>query len=244
MTGSDWVTKIKNPRKMKKRLLCCYFLCTTFLLIGQIKEKKNFEFGLVFGFKYNNLKTELSDWNALGIANSINSLETENRLGFDLGLLYKFNLTDHFAIVPQTILSFQNSTFKYDLTNEISHQEIITPVAVNIPLHFVFTRPLNKKINPSVLLGIRYIVDITDYDISDFDLNTPFDEFKLRLQKQSTALDLGIGAEIKTKKFNLKPELLYSLGLEDFKGTETDIFNTAIASLHQDKIGIRILFYK
>lgn len=230
---------------MKKILLCCsFFLCTTILLIGQTQEKKNFEFGLVFSLKYGHLKTEASDLNALGIANSINSLETENRVGFDLGLLYKFNLSDHFAIVPQTILSFQNSTIRFDLANNLSHQEIITPVAVNIPLHFVFTRPLNKKINPSVILGIRYIVDITDYDISDFDLNTPFDEFKLRLQKQSTALDLGIGAEIKTKKFNLKPELLYSLGLEDFTGTDTDIFNSAIASLHQDRIGIRVLFYK
>lgn len=138
---------------MKKQLLFCYFLCTTFLLIGQIQEKKKFEFGLIFSLNYDYLKTELSNWNELGITNSINSLETKSKAGFDLGLLYKFNLSDHFAIVPQTILSFQSSNFKYNLTNEETHREVITPVTLDIPLHFVFTRPTTNKITPSIALG-------------------------------------------------------------------------------------------
>lgn len=229
---------------MKKRLLCCYFLCTTFFLIGQQQEKKNFEFGLVFSAKYDYLKTELSDWNALGINNSLNKFTTENKVGFDLGLMYKFNLSDYFAIVPQTLLSFQGSNFNYDLTNATTHQEGIMPATLNLPLHFVFTKPLNEKLSPSVLLGIRYILDITNYDVDDTFQNTPFLDYKFNPKKQSTALDLGVGLEINTKKFKLKPELLYSLGLENLAVDESDFYNAAVEGLHQDKIALRVLFYK
>ena len=229
---------------MKKYLLCCYFLCTTFFLIGQHQEKKKFEFGLVFSAKYDYLKTELSDWSALGIDNSVNSLTTENRVGYSVGLLYKFNVSDYFSIVPQTLLSFQESNFNYDLTNATAHQEAIIPAALSVPLHFVFTKPLNEKLNPSVLLGIRYNLDITNYDVDDTFQNTPFLDYKFKPKKQSTALDLGIGLEIKTKKFNLKPELLYSLGLENLAVSNADFYNTAVAGLHQDKIALRVLFYK
>ncbi len=229
---------------MKKYLLCCYFLCTTFFLIGQHQEKKKFEFGLVFSAKYDYLKTELSDWNALGINNSLNRLTTKNKVGFDLGLMYKFNLNDYFAIVPQTLLSFQRSNFTYDLTNATRHQEAIMPAALSVPLHFVFTKPLNEKFNPSVLLGIRYNVDITNYDVENPFQNTPFLDYKFRPKKQSTALDLGVGIEINTKKFKLKPELLYSLGLENLAVDNSDFYNAAVAGLHQDKIALRVLFYK
>ena len=121
---------------------------------------------------------------------------------------------------------------------------MVMPAALNLPLHFVFTKPLNEKISPSVLLGIRYILDITNYDVENPFQNTPFDDYKFRPKKQSTALDLGVGLEIITKKFKLKPELLYSLGLENLANKETDFYNAAVTNLHQDKIALRVLFYQ
>ncbi len=99
---------------MKKMLFAAMLLSISSLLLGQQTEKKKFEFGLIFTGKIDYLKPEFTDWNELGISNELNQVNTKNRLGFGLGLLYKFNVTDHFAIVPQTILTFQQSQLQYD----------------------------------------------------------------------------------------------------------------------------------
>lgn len=231
---------------MKKLLFAVVLLSTSFLLYGQQAQKKKFEWGPIFTVKVDYLKTDFTDWNELGISNDLQQITTRNKLGFGLGLLYKFNITDHFAIVPQTILSFQESQLRFDLPNQENHQERIVPTTLSLPLHFVFSRPINNKLESSILLGMRYNIDIFDYSTPPASFpSRPYPEYNLDLDRQSYALDLGIGMVLKTKKFNLKPELMYSLGLTNLKGNSTgDVFNDALAEVYQDRIAFRLLFFK
>ena len=214
-------------------LVCCCLLSTQLLIAQEDMPLKKVEYGIFTQINYGHLHVEETDWDALGISNEINSLETQNRMGFGLGILAKFRLTKLLSIVPQSMLIFQNNRLAFDLENSEDHKENIEPATLAFPLHFVFTQSKWAKWNPSVLIGGRYIYDLSDGGTAS----------RLALKQHDFAIDLGTGVEIRFDKFKMKPELLVSLGMIDLKNEQADVLNRAIASVHQDQIAFRVLFY-
>ena len=159
-------------------------------------------------------------------------MKTQNRIGFNLGAMYHLQLNERFAIAPQTIISFQNSELNYDLENLAPHTETIQPTTLIFPIHLVFSNDKKGKFKSSVLLGGRYT-----YDISKKETAT-----KLNLNRSGFSIDLGTGLTIRLKKVNIKPELIYSLGLTNLKPKLTEgLYHSAIKSIHRDKISFRLI---
>lgn len=214
-------------------LFCCCLLATQPITAQEEVPYNKVEYGILMQANYGYVHVEQTDWENLGISDEINSLETQNRMGFGLGIMAKFNLTKLISIVPQSMLFFQNNQLAFYLENLEDHSENIEPVTLAFPLHFVFTKRKWAKWNPSVLLGGRYIFDLSDGGTAS----------RLALKQHDFAIDLGTGVEIKFDRFKMKPELLVSLGMVDLKKDQADVLNAAIASVHQDQIAFRISFY-
>jgi hypothetical protein len=220
------------------RNIFLFILCCTLFTVGNAQETpeyKKTEFGILMQANFGYLKVDQSDWNNLGINNEINALETQNRFGFGLGILAKFNITKNLSIVPQPSLYFQDNRLNFDLETLNDHEEEIKPVALALPIHLVFTKRKWKKWNPSVALGARFV-----YGIDASDTPSP-----LSVQNHDIAIDFGAGVEIKFNHFKVKPELLVSRGLMNLKEVDDAItlVETSVASIRQDQIALRVSFY-
>ena len=220
----------------KIALLCGLCLAYTFAFAQnteETKSNKSISLGIQLGVDYNYLKLENSDWDQLGIADDIQSLNAQSKVGFNIGLLANFKLSNLFSIVPQALISFQETALNYKFTNQPDYDDAVEPVAIVLPLHFVFTNPQETKFRPSVFAGPRY-----SYGISKTNENS-----LLTINHNSFSFDLGTGLEINMNRVRLKPELLYSFGLSKLNTDDTDIYHQSINHLSQDKISFRILFY-
>ena len=214
--------------------LLILFLSVQNLSAQTDSSPKLVEYGIMMGAHLGHLKTDLSDWESAGISNELRSLETQNRVGFSLGILAKIRISQLFSIVPQANLTFLDGRLNYDLESQNDHQESLEAVLVEFPLHFVFTHSKYKRVNPSIFFGGRYAYDLRDAEDTDF---------KLQLKKHDFMLDLGTGLEIKLKRFKVKPELMYSLGLANLKDSGEAFFNSAIEGIYRDRIALRVSFY-
>lgn len=227
---------------MKRLFLIGIVLSMTQYAIGQKFEKNNF--GILLSSDFNYLKPTYSDWKEAGIQDELNAVTTQQKLGFTCGLLYKFNLTERLSLIPQTLLSIQESNLNFDVENEENHREVIALAAISFPIHLVWTKHNNKKVNPSITIGGRFIQDITNRKEPPANSAFLYTDYKLAVKKFDMTIDLGTGLEIPLKKMTIKPELLYSFGLVNLKDSGEGIYNSAISSLNSDKISFRLLFYR
>ena len=226
------ILSIHKIHRMKKFAFLSILIFNSILIFAQNSSNKDFfKISPLIGLDFGHLKVENSD---LGIANEINSLETQNNFGFSLGLKYDFNITNQFSISPQTLISFQSSSLNFDLENQDNREEDVEPVTIEIPIHFTFKKISEKRINPVVFGGLRYIYDISNEEEDD----------RLDLKKNDFAIDSGAGLEVKLDKYNLRAEFIYTLGLVNLKNSNTDIFNSAINSINRDRISFRIILSK
>lgn len=217
---------------MRKIALVSIIVFVAALLKAQSSESTSFiQISPLAGIDFGYVKVENSDWESLGIANEINELKVQNKFGFSLGLMYRFNISEQFSIAPQTIIAFQKNMLIYDLENQDNHQASIRPALIELPLHFVFSQSKNKKVSPQVFGGGRYTHDISKQE----------PDVKLNLKKNNFAIDLGTGLDIAFNKFSLKPELIYSFGVVNLKNNDADLFNSAIERISRDKISFRIV---
>lgn len=201
--------------------------------LSNTPTSKSFGFGVLMSLDYDYVKTENSNWEALGINTDLQTLETQNKMGFSLGLIYRLQLSERFAVVPQTLLSFQDNRLNYTLENQTTHEESLEAALLAVPLHFVFTDVKGEKYNPAITIGGRYTYDISDKN----------EDALLNVKKHDFAVDLGVGLEVKMKKFAMKPQLMYTFGLANLKDGNATIYNQAISHISRDKIALRFLFY-
>lgn len=217
---------------MKKiKILLALLVITQFAFAQAPVSPKTFPMGIILGTDFSHLQARSGP-----ISNSpleYTTLETEARLGFNLGILYRFQLNESFDIVPQAILSFQENTVDYRTQNQTIEKTTIQPLTVELPVHIVFTKDFDKKISPSVSLGARYIHDITKRE----------GDYQQDLKHNDFAIDLGGGLEINFNKFKMKPELLYSFGTTNLRNNNNDLLDYEIGRIIRDKLSIRIVFY-
>jgi hypothetical protein len=221
---------------MKNALLFLLTLLLTQVSLAQSNEpSRQWEAGFLFSLDYGYLKLDPSPQaGPMEAGDVVNLVEARNDLGFSLGIHGRYHLSPSFALVPQAILSFQNSLVFYDFELRPNHEETIAPVTIDLPLHVVFTQRTKGRAHPSFMLGGRYV----------WNISSQTDDIKLNADRNDWAIDLGIGLEVNTRWFNLKPELLYSLGLVNLREGEGDPFKDTVNTLYRDKIGFRLLLYR
>jgi hypothetical protein len=218
----------------KHWLLSLALLLSTIALSAQTtKQPRRVQVGFSFAAHYDNLRLSSSDWAAAGIANDLQGLRTDNRPGFQLGILARFNLSPALAIVPQPLLSFQSSRVVYDFTQFPQHRETIEPRTIDLPVHLVYTLRGSGRVHPSLLAGGRFV----------YNISSQTDDIKLNVDRNDWAVDLGAGLEVHTRYFNLRPEVVYSFGLVNLADEGEDIFKQAVHSLHRDRLAFRLLLY-
>ena len=104
-----------------------------------------------------------------------------------------------------------------------------------LPLHFVVTdwRRSEFPLRGCVIFGGRMGWNLAQ--------NSPQ---QLKFAQERFALDLGLGAEIKIKRWRLQPAFLYSHGLNDLHFLHDTTYDPVVGKMVRDKLSLRLLVWK
>lgn len=185
---------------MKKVLLAILHLTYTFVTQAQINndpEPSKATYGFNIGVNYSNL---------LSNNTFSHSHEIDNKLGYRLGILMDYAVTDIFSFSPKAELSFNNGKYNSGRTSDNITYDVM-PVTLDFSAHVTFDL-FRKETRPYLLFGPTFRTPIPQDSDNALDTHSDF------------ALDIGLGLDKPLTNFNVAPELRYSAGLMEINRGE------------------------
>lgn len=179
----------------------------------------------ILGINVDLPKIAFSDWESLGLVDKIDNIEIEYKVGFSIGISYTIKISDNVIFSPQTIISHRKMRLNFKKADRRFYSRIYTSTLVEVPIHLEFFSKKEKKINPSFIVGGRYMYDIANSYIL----------------KSNAAVDIGVGLETHIGKLNFKPQILYSSGLFDLKKGNISINDAGIKSIKRNTLSFRVI---
>lgn len=181
---------------IKKMMVAILLLMCSVVAFSQseISEKKS-KYGIYVGINHSNLM--------YGDLHLMESPIISNDLGFGLGVLADYKLTNWLSFSPKAELAFNSSTVNY--SNGLGEQSYeVMPINVGIMGHLVVKKQ-NSKLSPYLFFGPQYRLSLNRRVTTTTEFGTNND----------IALDIGIGLEKGFEYFNFAPELRYSYGFNN-----------------------------
>ncbi len=126
-----------------------------------------------------------------------------NGVGFSLGVLADYTLTNALFFSPKAELAFFDSQLNESLPDGSETAYEIMPTALDIKAHFT-VKKVGDRLSPYFLVGPSVKIPLNQPKVST-EFSTGYD----------IAIDFGIGLSKKYIWFNLAPELRYSFGLRN-----------------------------
>ena len=169
-----------------KKLILVASLIISLPSIAQEKEKF-----ATFGF---DLGVNRSNLNFGSTQN--NGDEITNGMGYRLGVISNFRISQRFAFQPKIELSFNAGRLETD-QNDFK----VSPVNLELIGHLKYKFSKNS-FSPYIIAGPNFRVPLEDFTNN------------LVPSKQNVAIDIGVGLDVPIGKlFKFSPELRYSYGL-------------------------------
>lgn len=210
-----------------KKLSALPFLFITFQILAQSKENERFALGFSAGLETQALGMEsLTTRFDQPAAGSVGS-----RAGVSLGVFARKPIRRWLYFQPELAISY--------LENKIIFRpdgsKVIRFLDAELPLHFVISdwRKSDKPLRGCIIFGGRLGWNFAQ---NNSDL--------LKISQERFALDLGLGAEIKLKRWRLQPAFVYSHGLNDLHFLENAKYDTVVGKMVRDKLALRVLVWK
>lgn len=125
-----------------------------------------------------------------------------NHLGFRLGILADYKITNFLSVSPKAELSFNSSKLKFANTDGSHTKYEIMPISLDFMAHFIFKKNY-KNLSPYFYFGPDVKNPISKKNNTSRTFTT-YSDF---------AIDFGIGIEKGFTHFNFCPELRCSFGL-------------------------------
>lgn len=193
---------------------------------------KRFDFGVAFSGNYQSLNVKTSDWVTNGIDKRLKSIKVQNEPGIEMAILCQYNFNKIWSLRTLPAFSFQNSFLQYYFTDNTQYFRGFETVEANLPLHVTYTQTPERRIAPSFIIGgfLSKVIPSKGRSIE-------------RFWKYDAGIDMGMSLNIKTQKFIIAPELLYSMGLKDLNKLDNTIYSDAIQKLTRNLIILRIVLH-
>ena len=158
---------------------------------GDDSPEQRLKLGFNFGLNYSNLQ---SNEDPLP-----NNAKFSNALGYQMGILIDYSLTDRLSFNPRVEVVFNNGTVMFPHASEDQDVHEVLPVGLDIMTYLSYTFG-EGKVKPYLLLGPN--------------IKLPYLE-KVRISSEFSsstiiALDIGIGLDYATNNHIFSPEVRYS----------------------------------
>ena len=218
---------------MKKVIISALCLVISITNFGQTKTNsspdffnKKVSFGIVTGIGQSVFKTTESNWAQTNLRDTFNSVQSKNGLIVILGQEAKVKLNSFISYRQRILLNFESSTLEFDTKKGGMQKLKLQNVVIAAPIHFMFQSNY-EKYRPFIFLGstLKYNLG-QNKDVKDKFQIKPFD----------MTVDLGIGIEIKMKKFLIAPEINFSKGLFNIQNNIGTSYSKTISKLSRQNV--------
>lgn len=171
-----------------KEVIIIVLALSSFQLHAQDEVQKNkiATFGFDLGVNRSNLAFG-SDQDGAG--------DITNGLGYRLGIISNFRLSEKFSLAPKAELSFNASRL-----NQNSVEYKVNPVNIEAMVHLKY-KFFRSRFTPYIVAGPNLRVPLS---------NTTGDFIPT---KKDIAIDAGLGIDIPLRNIMISPEIRYSFGL-------------------------------
>ncbi|MFN4256847.1 MAG: outer membrane beta-barrel protein [Saprospiraceae bacterium] len=216
---------------MKKLLHFLLLAAAPVLLFGQGDERpRRFLLGALVGFESQTL-----DWTTLPGGDPDEPARVwadRPKPGASIGVFGAWHLSKSVAVRPQLVAAFTRNRLFFRAGDQSVTARDYRFADLELPVHLVFTNPKGRlPVRGSILLGGRFAWN--------FAQNQPAEG--LRLYHERFALDLGVGLEIHFGKLRLRPEVLYSYGLNNLNDAVETPEYWRIGKAVRDRVSVRVL---
>lgn len=203
-------------------LLSLLFLTTA--ILAQSKETKRFTPGLFLGVETQSLGVQPLDTREPDKA-AVRS--GRPGIGSSIGILGRKHIGRGLFFQPGLTLSYCKNLIYYRTEGE---QELRF-MDVELPLHLAVTnwQKQDFPLRACVLFGGRL-----GWNFAQNNSNL------LKVSQERFGLDLGLGADIKIKKWRLQPAFIYSHGLNNLHRIENAQYDEVVGKIVRDKLSFRI----
>ena len=193
------------------------------------RRLRPFQIGLALGPDI----VSLSVQNKSDSASLAKIVKANSTVGFHAGLAFRLNFTRYLYFNTQPQFNFQGVTLTYD-NNGLGGKTSVAPLTLEIPAHFVL-KTSRYKINPACFLGIRYIGDISESNVSN----------PIKIKGGDLALEAGVGFEIKLgKRITLMPAIGAVIGTNNLLQQDSGNFiSSTIENIKRTKIELHFVFF-
>lgn len=106
---------------------------------------------------------------------------------------------------------------------------------LELPLHLVLSDPryADAPLQACVLVGGNFAWNLAN-NSTDF----------LQVAPERLAVELGLGAKIKMKRWRIQPAFIYSHGLNDLHIVEDATYDQVVGRIVRDKLSLRVLVWR
>jgi hypothetical protein len=190
-------------------------------LTGFDREK---QFALSLGAGTSSFKVTNSNWKQgpINYNDSLRSITRKSVFKFDLSILYLINFNKSVSFRPAIALSFEGGKIQYSKQQSVETLNLsTTSVMLSSPFLFKFR---TKSIQPYLALGPGFLYMLRQDEKA---------EKLLPLKTFDLLADAGLGVDIDVPRLKLivTPEVKFSTGLLNQKGTANNLYANTVEQL-------------
>lgn len=191
------------------------------------------QIGVSFGAGISNFQVTNSNWKQ-GTTNYNDSLKTiasSSVFKFDLSILYVINFSKRFSFRPAVTLSFEGGNIHYIKPQSVETIKATTASEM-LSLPFLF-KYRSRSVRPYIAVGPSFLYMLGQEKKT---------ESLLSLKTFDVLGDVGVGVDIHAPKQKLivTPEIKYSMGLLNQKGTADNLYANTIEKLKRQALAFTI----
>ena len=210
-----------------KKQLTLPFLFLAVQILAQSKENDRFAMGFFIGLETQSLGVKsLGKW-----PDEPTAWSTGPNAGVSVGLFVRKPIQRWIHFQPELSVSYVENRIIYwpDGPKNLRFLD------AELPIHLVVSdwRKSFLPLRGCVIFGGRIGWNFIQNDV----------EF-MKVSQERFALDLGLGAEVKLKRWRLQPAFLYSHGLNDIHFPENAKYDQVIGKVVRDKLTLRLLVWR
>ncbi|MCC6282134.1 MAG: outer membrane beta-barrel protein [Saprospiraceae bacterium] len=214
-----------------KKIFIVLFWAFGLSVAAQEIAPKTFFWGVVTGIEQHRLSVQSIPLKVMTPESPLAGSERTGTPGALLGAFVRWQLTRDLAIQPELLFSYAQNKVRFYPENILGRYRFMD---VEIPLHFVVTNarkqlPLRASFLFGGRIGWNFAANTSD---------------KLALLRERMAADIGLGAEIRLRKYRIQPEIVYSYGLNNLHDYRNTLFDPGISNVVRDRITIRVLVWR
>lgn len=206
------------------------------LVKSKKKASSKFKLGIMIGggISIPDITYSETDWRQgnINYSDSLFNIATSTGGKFDLGITGYLSLGKIIAIRPSVQFIYESGEIDYNrkpfATGAAFTQTKKTErIALNIPVPFII-RFSQKNIDPFLSVG-----PTISFSLDQYNAPNPADQRQIPMKSFNFLGEAGLGVDIRLKKSTLvlSPELRYSQGFTNIKGTGNSLFLNTISSL-------------